>query len=79
MDRCYWLRSGDWVAGLCVLHVVRSDLRLGQQFWAADGDFLRDEDKGTGSKCFLLVGKRPVQRGLRALGRRQGKDRLTVF
>ena len=58
MDRCYWLRSGDWVAGLCVLHVVRSDLRLGQQFWAADGDFLRDEDKGAGSKFFLLVGKR---------------------
>ena len=75
---CCWPRSGDQVRWLCLLRVPRCVLRVYKIPGLVAGDSWAGEDKGTGSN-FLPDGREtPALRGLRVLGGREGKDRLTV-
>jgi len=78
MDRCYWLHSGDWVAWLCVLHVVRCDLRPGQESRGCRRCLPARWRQGCWFKFFLLVGKRlfSVAFGPGRAGGERSSDRL---
>lgn len=64
--------------GSVPLHVPRCDLALGRTPGVPPVAFMRCADKDTGSN-FPGDEETPAQRGLRVLGVRDRKDRLTVL